>query len=656
MGNLRSHLSFIIVIIIVVLSVVLQIARIDTAELLSPPESQVLLRVQSLLQYQHPLRSWTNSTDFCHLPPSPSLHVACSSNHITRLTIVGGGGGGGRGGILLTKEFSIDSLFAALASLPNLTSLSLVSLGIWGPFPAATIHRFSAQLRALNVTSNRIYGQIPASVADYLRGLTTLVLADNLFNGSIPDLRSMAALQELDLSGNRLAGGFPALGDSLVVVVLRNNSIRSRIPEEQLLGLHRLARFDVSWNRFVGPLPASLFSLPAIRYLNLAGNQLTGALPASTSCSDGLEFVDISSNLLMGDLPACIFRTRGGSNRTVDYSWNCLSGGSSRFQHPGSFCERQALAVKPSTEAQVQQQESTTANAKLGTVFGALGGCIGFGVLGLFVSAFLKPGRAKKAAKKPKFEARHVPRTMMTGTLGLPPYQILTLEDIEDATNNLDPSNLMGEGSYSHGQLYKGWLRDGSQVLVICLEVNDRRSHLELGPYAEMISKLRHQNLVSVLGHCVVTHEDPPGSSVFIVFEHVSSRSLMDQLKDCKKNEMLSWPQRLSITMGIARGIQFLHTGIAPGIFGNNLRTKTILLDDHFTPKISGYNIPLPSTVAQNRSSSEEAVPNALGSILNSEKNDIYLLGKIIVELVIGRPIATEAELYVLRKQVFVHI
>lgn len=39
------------------------------------------------------------------------------------------------------------------------------------------------------------------------------------------------------------------------------------------------------------------------------------------------------------------------------------------------------------------------------------------------------------------------PQTMRTAALGLPPYTIFTLEEIEDATNNFDSSNLMGEGS-----------------------------------------------------------------------------------------------------------------------------------------------------------------------------------------------------------------
>lgn len=53
----------------------------------------------------------------------------------------------------------------------------------------------------------------------------------------------------------------------------------------------------------------------------------------------------------------------------------------------------------------------------------------------------------------------------------------------------------------------------------------------------------------------------------------------------------------MAITIGVARGIQFLHTGVAPGIFGNNLKIENVLLDESLTAKLSNYNVPLPSKV-----------------------------------------------------------
>lgn len=56
---------------------------------------------------------------------------------------------------------------------------------------------------------------------------------------------------------------------------------------------------------------------------------------------------------------------------------------------------------------------------------------------------------------------------------------------------------------------------------------------------------------------------------------------------------MLTWSQRISSAIGVARGIQFLHAGIIPGLFGNNLKITNILLDQNLVAKISSYNLPV---------------------------------------------------------------
>lgn len=173
-------------------------------------------------------------------------------------------------------------------------------------------------------------------------------------------------------------------------------------------------------------------------------------------------------------------------------------------------------------------------------------------------------------------------------------------------------------------QVYKGWLQDGSTVLIKCLKVKQKHSPQALKPHTEMISQLRHRHLVSVLGQCTVTYLDHPntGSTVFVVLEYIGKGSLRDHLLgtydmiynrgewnmviklvalnflDWRKKAMLKWPQRMGITMGIAKGIQYLHTELASQNFGNDLKIDNILLDDSLTPKIASYNIPLPSKVS----------------------------------------------------------
>lgn len=57
--------------------------------------------------------------------------------------------------------------------------------------------------------------------------------------------------------------------------------------------------------------------------------------------------------------------------------------------------------------------------------------------------------------------------------------------------------------------------------------------------------------------------------------------------------QKLSWTQRISVAIGVAKGIQFLHGGIIPGLFSNHTKSTNILLDQNFMAKISSYNLPL---------------------------------------------------------------
>ena len=81
-------------------------------------------------------------------------------------------------------------------------------------------------------------------------------------------------------------------------------------------------------------------------------------------------------------------------------------------------------------------------------------------------------------------------------------------------------------------QLYKGWLRDGSVVLVNCVKIKQKGLPHSIMQQVEVLHNLRHRHMVSVLGHCVITEQEHPQttSTVFIVFEYISNVSLRDQL------------------------------------------------------------------------------------------------------------------------------
>ncbi|KAL5154589.1 putative inactive leucine-rich repeat receptor-like protein kinase [Glycine soja] len=665
----RHHPSVFLVLVTVLLS-------IHCSEQLQSSHSQTLLRIQQLLNFPAALSNWNSSTDFCNTDSNSSLTVVCYEDTITQLHIIGE-----RRDTPLPRNFSIDSFVTTLVRLPSLKVLTLVSLGIWGPLPSK-IARLSS-LEIVNMSSNFLYGSIPQELSslsslqtlifdnnmladtfphwlDSLQALTVLSLKNNKFNGSlpkslgnvenlrtlslshnhfygaVPDLSRLTNLQVLELDDNAFGPQFPQLGNKLVILVLRKNSFRSGIPAE-LSSYYQLERLDISSNSFVGPFQPGLLSLPSITYLNISGNKLTGMLFENLSCNSELDVVDLSSNLLTGSLPRCL--VSNSSDSTVLYARNCLDT-TNQNQQPQPFCHTEALAVGILPETKKHKQVSKVV-LSLGIVGGTLGGV----ALVLLVFFIVRRGNDRSKTKNPPTrlisenaasgytsklfsDARYISQTKKLGAVGLPTYRSFSLEEIESATNYFDTASLMGEDSYGK-----------------CVEMKKRHSTQNFVQHIELISKLRHRHLVSAIGHCFeCSLDDSSVSKVFLVFEYVPNGTLRNWISDEHARKSFSWTQRIGAAIGVAKGIQFLHTGIVPGVYSNDLKIEDVLLDQNLVAKISSYHLPLLSNMGKvRRGNSSSGLKNSSNgkSVKQEDKSDIYNFGVILLELILGRQIKT---------------
>ncbi|XWS30894.1 hypothetical protein CRYUN_Cryun23aG0030400 [Craigia yunnanensis] len=124
------------------------------------------------------------------------------------------------------------------------------------------------------------------------------------------------------------------------------------------------------------------------------------------------------------------------------------------------------------------------------------------------------------------------------------------------------------------GHVYKGCIDGGSTTVAIKrLYSSSRQGTREFQTELELLSKLRHINLVSLIGFC-----DDHGEMI-LVYDFMPRGTLRDHLYKTK-NPPLSWKRRLEICIGAARGLHYLR--VEHLIIHRDIKSTNILLDQNW--------------------------------------------------------------------------
>ncbi|KAF2321571.1 hypothetical protein GH714_000446 [Hevea brasiliensis] len=619
---------------------------------LQSSQKQVLLQLRKHLEYPNQLEIWNdNSMDFCFLSSTTKVNVSCQDNFVTKLRITGDKPSkidNFVGFVIpnqtLSENFSMDSFVVTLARLNSLRVLSLVSLGIWGPLPDK-IHRLSS-LEYLDLSSNYLFGSVPPKISTMVK-LQTLILDDNFFNDTVPNwFDSLSNLTILRLRNNQLNGPFPSSIQrvtTLTDLVLSSNEISGNLPSLDTLSeipykyskLSQLQHLDMSFNKLNGRPPAAIFSLPNISYLNLASNMLSGSLPDHLSCGSKLQFVDISNNSFTGGLPHCL--STESDDRVVKFGGNCLSI-DLHHQRAESSCMPMPVKQKKSGGEDVGYWWVWLLVYLLFCCFWLLAFslCVEDIAHEESRSSIYCTKQCKKTQQQScrlrSTSARFISEAAKLGTQGLPVCRSFTLRELKEATKNFDHSTILGEGTY--GKLYKGRLEDGTQVAIRCLPSSKKYSIRNLKLRLDLLAKLRHPHLVCLLGHCVDSGgQDYKVNKVFLIYEYVSNGNFRTHLYEDSPGKLLSWSERLTVLIGVAKAVRFLHTGVIPGFFNNQVKTNNILLNEYGIAKLSDYGLSIISEEIANCGESGEGFKSRQMARL---EDDVYSFGFILLESLVG--------------------
>lgn len=93
-----------------------------------------------------------------------------------------------------------------------------------------------------------------------------------------------------------------------------------------------------------------------------------------------------------------------------------------------------------------------------------------------------------------------------------------TYQQLVEATNGFSSQNLLGEGGF--GSVYKGCLPDGREIAVKQLKVGGGQGEREFKAEVEIISRIHHRHLVSLVGYCIAD------TRRLLVYEFVSNNTL----------------------------------------------------------------------------------------------------------------------------------
>ncbi|XP_061341541.1 leucine-rich repeat receptor protein kinase HPCA1-like [Gastrolobium bilobum] len=542
------------------------------------------------------------------------------------------------------------------------------------------------QLSELYLSQNKLNGSLPDLTG--MNRLTYVDLSNNSFNSSgIPSWASnLAELTTVILADNQLSGALNlsnGYSNSLQLINLENNRItdfnkgsKPIIFELILAGNKICLENGASQNSYCQQpqampsysTPLNNCSLPSCSSNQISSPNCICAYPyTGVLLSRALSFSNFSNTSYYKDLEQTLLNTFRAQDLPVDsvslsnpfknsstgyfqMDLNIFPSQTVSFNRTGVSGVAFVLSNQIYKPPEFFSPYSFTGNnygyyggepkgsssSHTGVIVGVVVAVLVFLVLALLVGiyALRQTRRANRSAEFNPFANWELNKNSGTAPQ-LKGARWFSFEDLKKYTNNFSEDNTIGSGGY--GKVYRGVLPAGELVAVKRAAKESMQGAVEFKTEIELLSRVHHKNLVSLVGFCFEKGEQ------MLVYEYIPNGDIMDSLSG-KSGIWMDWIRRLKVALGAARGLAYLHELANPPIIHRDIKSSNILLDDSLNAKVADFGLSK-LLVDSERGHVTTQVKGTMGYLdpeyymtqQLTEKSDVYSFGVLMLELVTAR-------------------
>jgi hypothetical protein len=156
-------------------------------------------------------------------------------------------------------------------------------------------------------------------------------------------------------------------------------------------------------------------------------------------------------------------------------------------------------------------------------------------------------------------------------------------KDLFVATEGFREKELLGKGGF--GKVYRGVLPSSkSEIAVKRISYDSRQGMREFVAEIASMGRLRHRNLVPLLGYCRRKRE------LLLVYDYMPSGSL-DKYLFYQPTLTLCWSQRFRVIKGVASGLFYLHEEWEQVVVHRDVKASNVLLDGELNARLGDFGL-----------------------------------------------------------------